>query len=403
MTRKTAIAILFSGLLFVAAQTAANKPIMGTITGFKSDTAEIQVKPDEGDAAFVRCGADTMVQRVAPGEKDLKKAAPIQVTDLAMGDRVLVSFVTGSTDARRIIVMAANEIAKAKEADKQDWQKRGLSGVVTAIKGNDITLRSRSMAGEIVSTVTVGQKTLFRRYSPDSVRFADAKISILADVKLGDQMRGRGEKSADGLKVAADEVVFGTFLTKAGAITTIDPSAGEVTVKELESGKPLLIRVTAESQVKRMPSFGGGMPGGGMPGGGRPGGMPGGAGPGGGMAATGGRPGGMPGSGPGGGMPGGMGMRPGGAPDMAQMLERIPLSKISDLKVGETIVVSSTRGASNRQVTAIMLLGNADTLIQMASATQARSAQGGLSLNGGGGMGGMTGGMGGLELPGMMQ
>jgi len=389
MTRKTAIAIFFSGLLFVAAQTAANKPVMGTITGFKADTGEIQVKPDEGDAVFVRCGADTMVQRVAPGEKDLKKAAPIQVTDLAMGDRVLVSFVTGSPDARRIVVMAASEIAKAKEADKQDWQKRGLSGVVTAIKGNDIALRSRSMTGEIISTITVGQKTLFRRYSPDSVRFADAKISILADVKLGDQMRGRGEKSTDGLKVAADEVVFGTFLTKAGVITAIDPSTGDVTVKELESGKPLLIRVTAESQVKRMPSFGGGTPGGGMPGG-RPGGMPGGA-----MAAAGGGPGGMPG--------GGMGMRPGGAPDMAQMLERIPLSKISDLKVGETIVVSSTRGASNRQVTAIMLLGNADLLIQMASATQARSAQGGLSLNGGGSMGGMTGGTGGLELPGMMQ
>lgn len=399
MTRKTAIAVLFSGLLFVAAQTVATKPVMGTITGFKADTAEIQVKPDEGDAVFVRCGPGTMVQRVAPGEKDLKQAAPIQVTDLAIGDRVLVSFVAGSSDARRIVVMAANEIAKAKEADKQDWQKRGLSGVVTAIKGNEITLRSRSLTGEIISTITVGQKTLFRRYSPDSVRFADARISILADVKLGDQMRGRGEKTADGLKVAADEVVFGTFLTKAGVITAIDPSIGDVTVKELESGKPLLIRVTAESQVKRMQGFGGGMPGGGMAGGGRPGGMPGampgGAAPGGAMAAAGGRPGGMPG--------GGMGMRPGGAPDMAQMLERIPLSKISDLKVGETIVVSSTRGASNRQVTAIMLLGNADMLIQMASATQARSAQGGLSLNGGGGMGGMTGGTGGLELPGMMQ
>ena len=86
------------------------------------------------------------------------------------------------------------------------------------------------------------------------------------------------------------------------------------------------------------------------------------------------------------------------------MLERMPLSKVSDLKVGETVVVSSTRGASNRQVTAIMLLGNADMLIQMASAAQARSSQGGgVSLGGGINMGGMMGGSGGLELPGMMQ
>ncbi len=389
MTRKTAIAILFSGLVFVAAQTAANKPALGTITGFKADTAEIQVKPDDSDPILIRCGPDTLVQRVAPGEKDLERAAAIAVTDLAMGDRVLVTFSTGSTEARRIVVMAANEIAKAKEADKQDWQKRGVSGVVSAVKGSEITLSSRSMQGEITSTVTVDAKTLFRRYAPDSVRFADAKVSILADVRVGDQLRGRGQKSPDGLKVSAEEVVFGTFLTKAGTITALDAGTGDVTVKDLGSGKTFLIRVTGESQVKRMPSFGGGMPGG-MPGG-RPGGGAGAMG----MA---------PGSGPGGPPTGGMGPRPGGAPDLTQMLERMPTSKVSDLKVGETVVVSSTRGASSRQVTAIMLLGNADMLVQMASATQSRGQQGGgVSLGGGMIMGGMMGGSGGLELPGMMQ
>ena len=367
MTRNTAIAILCSSLVIASAQSAAKKPLMGTITGFKADTAEVQVKPDDADAVLIRCGADTSVQRVAPGEKDLKKAASIHVTDLAIGDRVLVSFAAGSTDARRIVLMAATEITKTKDADKQDWQKRGVSGVVTAVKGNEITLRTRSMQSEISSTVTVGEKTVFRRYSPDSVRFADTKISILADLRVGDQLRGRGEKNADGLKVVAEEVVFGTFQTKAGTVTAIDAAAGDVTVKELESGKTFLIRVTADSQVKRMPDFGAGMGGGGRP-------------------------------------SGAMGPRPGGAPDMTQMLERMPPSKISDLKVGETIVVSSTRGAASRQVTAIMLLSNAGMLIQMASATQSRGSQsGGVSVGGGTNMGGMTGGAGGLELPGMMQ
>jgi hypothetical protein len=384
MTRKTAIAILFSGLVFVAAQTAANSPVLGTITGFKADTAEIQVKPDDSDPVLIRCGPETLVQRVAPGEKDLKKAAVIAVTDLAMGDRVLATFVIGSAEARRIVVMAASEIARAKEADKQDWQKRGVSGVVSVVKGSEITLLSRSMQGEITSTVTVDGNTIFRRYAPDSVRFADAKVSILADVRVGDQLRGRGQKSADGLRVAAEEVVFGTFLTKAGTITAMDASAGDVTVKDLGTGKTFLVRVTPESQVKRMPGFGGGMPGG------RPGGGAGAMG----MAA---------GAGPGGSPSGGMGSRPGGAPDLTQMLERMPTSKISDLKVGETVVVSSTRGASSRQVTAIMLLGNADMLIQIASAPQLRGQQGGVSLGGGMSMGGMMGGSGGLELPGMMQ
>ena len=35
------------------------------------------------------------------------------------------------------------------------------------------------------------------------------------------------------------------------------------------------------------------------------------------------------------------------------MLERMPLSKLEDLKAGETIVVSSTKGAKSNEVTAI--------------------------------------------------
>src|ERR1035441_9226364 len=57
--------------------------------------------------------------------------------------------------------------------------------------------------------------------------------------------------------------------------------------------------------------------------------------------------GGMPAGGP----PGGMGR--GGMPamDINAMLERMPVSKLEDLKAGETIVVSSTKGAKSNEVT----------------------------------------------------
>ena len=78
-------------------------------------------------------------------------------------------------------------------------------------------------------------------------------------------------------------------------------------------------------------------------------------------------------------------MRPGGG-DMAAMLERMPHAKIEDIKVGESIVVSSTVGAKSDEITAIMLLGNADTIIAMAQrqgAAAGAAAGGGLSLSGG--------------------
>ena len=113
------------------------------------------------------------------------------------------------------------------------------------------------MAGESQAVVTVTEKTSFKRYAPDSVKFADAKSSKLAEISVGDQVRARGVKSEDGLKVTAEDVVFGTFVTKAGTITAVNPETREITVKDLANNKPLAIRITADSQIKKMPEMAG--------------------------------------------------------------------------------------------------------------------------------------------------
>jgi hypothetical protein len=352
------------------AQTAPVKSIVGTVSAFKAETAEIEIRPDTGAAVAFKVTADTMAQRVAPGVTDLKKAESIKVTDVALGDRVLATAEPGTSNLRRIVVMAATDIARRNEADKLDWTKRGVSGVVASKSGNDITLKIRTMGGESQAVVTVTDKTAFKRYAPDSVKFADARNSQLSEVAVGDQVRARGQKSEDGLKVTADDVVFGTFVTKAGAITAINPETREVTVKDLANNKPLTIRFTADSQMKRMPDFagmmGGGTGRGGVPAGGAP-----------------------PAGAARGGMPAG-GMR---GMDINAMLERMPQAKLEDLKPGEMIVVSSTKGAKNDQVTAIMMLANADFLLQMVAAQSGGGRSGG-GMPGGGGMGG--GGMGGM-------
>ena len=152
-----------------------------------------------------------------------------------------------------------------------DWTRRGVTGVVAAKSGNDVTLKIRTLGGESQAVVTVTEKTSFKRYAPDSVKFAEAKNSKLAEISVGDQVRARGVKSEDGLKVTAEDVVFGTFVTKAGTITLVNPETREITVKDLANNKPLVIRITADSQIKKMPDMAammGGMGRGGMPGGG---------------------------------------------------------------------------------------------------------------------------------------
>jgi hypothetical protein len=85
------------------------------------------------------------------------------------------------------------------------------------------------------------------------------------------------------------------------------------------------------------------------------------------------------------------------------MLERLPQAKFEEFAPGETVIVSSTKGAVANEITAITLLGNAAFLVQMAQMQQMqqqmqRGAGAGPSL-GGGGFGGMGGGAG-LDLGG---
>jgi hypothetical protein len=81
----------------------------------------------------------------------------------------------------------------------------------------------------------------------------------------------------------------------------------------------------------------------------------------------------------------------------------MPLSKLEDLKPGETIVVSSTKGARSNEVTAIVMLANAESILQMIAA---QSGGGRSGIPGAGGMGGMMGGgmdaLGGMGLGGIM-
>ena len=358
--------------------------MVGTVASIAADKSTLDVKGQDGQTATVHLTAETILQRVAPGEKSLKNAETIQAADIAVGDKVLVNSDAATASARRLVVMPAAAIAKHDEADRTAWTTHGVSGIVAAKTGDDLTLRLRSMQGDTQAHVIVSAATRFRKYTADSVRYSDAKASNLAEVQAGDQLRARGDKSADGLKVAAEEIVFGTFVTKAGIITAIDADHKSVAIKELNTNKPFNVKLTADSQLKQMPDFGA-MFAGGMPGGGAPA-----------SAAGGGtRP-----------MMGG-----GHAPDLAQMIERMPSVALDAVKVGDTVVMSSTKGAVENEYTAIILLDKADMLIRMATmqrggqATAAGGSAGGpagmqqAGMQGAGGMGGL----GNLELPSIMQ
>jgi Cu/Ag efflux protein CusF len=392
--RCAAIACLALGI--ATAQQPARTNLVGAVEAVDSASGQITLHTDDGKTVKVTPHPGAKFLRLPPGEKSMAKATPITASDIGAGDRVLargeLSDDKTALAASTLVVMTKADIAKQQQADQAEWRKRGVTGVVTAVdaKAGEVTVNTRSAEGLKPLIIVADAKTAVSRYAPDSVKFADAKPSTVADIKPGDQVRALGAKSDDGTHYAAEEMVSGSFRNVAATVTTIDAAANAIKVMDLSTKKPLLVHLNADSTMRKLPDWaarmiamraagGAGAPGG-AGGGQRPAGAPGAGAPGGGA--------------PGAGAPGGT--APTGAPgggrggDMQQMMERWPAIKLEDLKPGDAIIVSSTEGADPGQVTAITLVAGVEALLTAAPAGTSRARMlGSWNLDmdmGGGGM-----------------
>lgn len=365
--------------IFAQAQTAQSSDpgitsmgVIGEVVAVDANSKQIFVKTDAGSVVVVALSDAAVIMRNPPGEKGVANAVPMALSAMGAGDR---AFAIGKISddkktlagARRIIVNTKADINAKQEAERAEWKLRGIVGSVTALNPStkEITLQTRTPQGPQAVTINAAKEgVVFRRYAPDSVKFADAKPSTFEELKINDQLRAKGERSADGAAFAPEEIVSGSFQTVVGNVVSIDAAKSELVVKQASGDKQVTVVVAKDSLLKRVPAeFGAGMQGGGE-GGPRRVMMQGGAGgatpPSGGQGASGQQPG-----------AGG----PGGGPvrrmmDMAEMLERLPLTTVAELKPGDMIVVSSTVGADPTRLTAIQLVAGVEPLVAMMARRQ---------------------------------
>ncbi len=316
----------------------------------------IVLASDAGPIFNVTVEDGAKIVRIEPGEKDLKNASPAELEDLQSGDRILVlgkvSDDGHSVIATSVIVMKKADVASKQERDRQEWQHHSVGGLVSAIDptAGTITISTQSFAGPSGIVIRVSKDTIVRRYAADSVRFDAAKPSSLADIKPGDEVRARGTRSSDGSELAAVEVVSGAFRNIAGLVSSIDLSANTLTVADLISKKPVTVKITSESQLRKLPPqlaqfmamrLKGGASG---------------AGAGAGVSSQ--PPGEQPGNG---GSSRGTGGRGG---DMQQSLSRIPPASLADVQKGDAVMIVSTEGTSSGAVTAITVVAGVEPILQ---------------------------------------
>jgi len=354
---------------------ASARFVRGSITAIGGSTVTVQA--DAGGQQQIAVPDGAKIKRLEPGQK-LSEAAAIKLSDLAVGDRVVVQLDPSAStpQAALVVAMKQTDIAQQKEQVLQAWQ-RGVAGLVKSVDPATGIIVVTTGAGPMTKTVAVNttKTTALLRYAPNSIAFDNAKPAPIDAINPGDQLRARGSKSADGSQIAADAVVSGTFRNVAGLITQTDPANSTITVKDLISKKPVTVHIAADVQMRRLPErmaqmlamvLKGNAPGA--------------------MVAARGGNGGAPPSGGGqfrGGNGGGGGaQRPGGGgpPDMQRMLSFAPAIKLTDLNKGDAVMLVATQGAAD--VNAVTLLAGVEPLLE---APEAANLLSGWSMGGGGG------------------
>ena len=332
---------------------------VGTVKALSGKT--ITLTTDAGSTIDIVTEDSTRLVRIVPGQKDLKNAVPIQFQDLQVGDRILARGESSddgkSLTASSIVIMKESDVAAKQERDREDWQKRGVGGLVSKVDaaGEVITISTASFGDTKPVAIHLSKSTIFRRYSPDSVKFDDAKPGTVDQIKVGDQLRARGVRSPDGNELAAEEIVSGTFRNIAGTVASVDAANNTISVLDLATRKPTTLRIGVDSQLRVLPPTiaqrvaarlrgdSGGTSNTGAVHSGNTSEAPS-------AVAT------SPNS-------NGRPVRPGGPSDFQQMLKRLPAVSLADFKKGDAVMIVATEGSPSTQPTAITLLSGVEAIL----------------------------------------
>ena len=347
-----------------ASSSQSVRPI-GVVT--KLQAGGLTLRTDAGPELLIELGDGVSFLRVPPGATNLNTATKITLGDVSSGDRVLVrgrvSEDQKSIVATSVIVMTKLDLTSAREAERLDWQRRGFGGTVQAVnpETREMTVMALTVPpapGNPTHPVTVALKAnaVLLRYAPDSVKFSDATPSTFEEIKIGDQMRALGAKSEDGGHFTAEKLVSGTFRNIGVTVVSVDVQNHAIAAKDLATGQSVLVRTNADSKLHHLP-----------PSVTRA------------LAAL------NPGA-----TSGGDAKSETGAEqlDVQQMLDRAPGLDLSELKLGDPLIVVSTEGAKPSEVTAIEILADVEPILAARPKGSKQVVLGSWSLGMNGGDGG---------------
>jgi hypothetical protein len=338
--------------------TAAQGRVVGVVTSVDKASIQVAIKTDTGETNVVVVAGSSSLLRLPPGETSAQKAVKITLEEIAVGDRL---FARGNTvadgktlEARQVVVTAAAAAPVAQDQQQRDdFRQRGMVGRIATIdqQKKEISLQPRGRENVTPATIVVTDATRVFRYAPDSLNISHASRSSLSQMRVGDQLRALGERSTDGTRFTATEIIAGSMTRTGGQVVAVDPARNELTIKN-NQGQTVTVAVGERSSLRRITpevaaSFAS-----------RPG-----------RAGSGqeGRPRERrerPAGANGGARRGAEGRPSRGGRGFQDMLEGLPAITLSDLKKGDSVFISGSEGADASRVTAIMLITGDSTVME---------------------------------------
>ena len=248
MTVLTAFAVVVFG------QTTAPDRVVGVVTAVDKAANQISVKSDTGETKAVVVSATSALLRMPPGETSGQKASKISLEEVAVGDRVFArGALTGdgkTLEARQVVVSSTTAQAQPLQTDPRGRPMAGRIARVDVDK-KEITLQPRGREGVTPPTIVVSDATRFFRYAPDSMDINHASRSSLSQMREGDQLRALGERSEDGARFAATEIIAGTMTRTIGEVVFVDVARKAVTLKNNE-GQTITVAIGDRSSLRRV-------------------------------------------------------------------------------------------------------------------------------------------------------
>lgn len=309
--------------------------VAGEVASIDNAGKQITLTTAKAETFVVRIGESTTLKRVPPGATALAQAVQISFSEIAVGDRLLaigaVSADRKTIAAQQVLVVSRGELEKKYERDKEEWRRRGVTGVVMSLEPESKSLKAqvRTPDGSQTLTLIFTDSSRFRRYAADSVAYKDTTAGAFEQLKVGDTFRALGNKSQDGASYSVEEILAGTFRVIPATISAVDASAGELKVNELGKQETLTVVTNKDTRTRRLSKE---------------------------LAAA---------------LAGSVDKN-GRAPEQSgagqnsfqQQIEQMPQVNLSDLKVGDMVLLTSAAEGGQPRITAIALIAGVEPVLK---------------------------------------